>query len=251
MSTHLTRRSVLAGTGALVVSFSDLPRLLAQQPPGGGAGGLPGSLKKSPFLDAWVRIDADGSITVFTGKAELGQGIKTALLQVAAEQLDVPFASVKLVTADTERTANEEYTAGSQSMQESGTAIMHAAAQARAILIGEAARRFGVSPDQVKTEDGAARAPDGRSVRYGELISGELLHVEAQPQSPLKDPASVKIMGRPQPVSTSRPRSRAGKPMCRTCGCPGWCTRAWCARRAMARSSRRSTPPRSRRCPAW
>src|SRR6202008_2565247 len=97
MTALLTRRSVPAGPGALVVSFACASRLLAQQPPGGGAGNLPGSLKKSPFLDAWVRIDADGGITVFTGKAELGQGIKTALLQVAAEQLDVPFASVKLV----------------------------------------------------------------------------------------------------------------------------------------------------------
>jgi nicotinate dehydrogenase subunit B len=200
MSAQLTRRSVLAGTGALVVSFSCASRVLAQQTPqaGGGTGNLPGSLKKSPFLDSWVRVDADG-ITVFTGKAELGQGIKTALLQVAAEQLDVAFASVKLVTADTERTANEEYTAGSQSMQESGTAIMHAAAQARAILVGEAARRFGASADQIKTEDGTARAPDGRTLRYGELVSDQLLHVEAQPQSPLKDPASFKIMGRPQP----------------------------------------------------
>ena len=61
MSAHLTRRNVLAGTGALVVSFSSAARVLAQQPPqGGGAGNLPGSLKKSPFLDAWVRIDADG-----------------------------------------------------------------------------------------------------------------------------------------------------------------------------------------------
>src|SRR6202040_4068288 len=199
MNAHLTRRSVLAGTGALVVSFSCVPRLLAQQPQGGGgAGNLPGSLKQSPFLDAWLRVEADGSITVFTGKAELGQGIKTALLQVAAEQLDVPFAALKLVTADTARTANEGYTSGSQSMQESGTAILHAAAQARAILVGEAARRVGVSPDQVKTEDGVARAPDGRTLRYGELVSNELLHVQAQPQSPLKDPASFKIMGRPQ-----------------------------------------------------
>ena len=97
MSAHLTRRSVLAGTGALVVGFSSVARLLAQQ--GEGAGNLPGSLKKSPFIDSWIRIDADG-VTVFTGKAELGQGIKTALLQVAAEQLDVPFAALKLVTAE-------------------------------------------------------------------------------------------------------------------------------------------------------
>src|ERR1043166_8438814 len=193
MSAAITRRNVLAGTGALVVSFSSVSRLLAQQAVAPQPGGdLPGSLKKSPFLDSWIRIDADGSVTVLTGKAELGQGIKTALLQVAAEELDVPFAAVKLITADTALTANEEYTAGSQSMSESGTAIMNAAAQARAILVAEAARRFDVNPDQVKTEIGVARAPDGRTLRYGELVSSELLHVQAQPKPPLK------TMGRPQ-----------------------------------------------------
>ena len=101
----ISRRGVLAGTGALVISFSSVSRLLAlqipqgQQPPAKPP--LPGSLKESPFLDSWIRIEASGSITVFTGKAELGQGIKTALLQVAAEQLDVPFDALKLVTADT------------------------------------------------------------------------------------------------------------------------------------------------------
>jgi nicotinate dehydrogenase subunit B len=197
MSAHLTRRRVLVGTGALVVSFSCAGRLLAQAPQG-GASNLPGSLEKYPFLDSWVRIDADGGVTVFTGKAELGQGIKTALLQVAAEELDVPFAAVKLVTADTARTANEGFTAGSHSMQDSGVAIMHAAAQARAILIAEAARRLGVTADQIKTEAGVARAPDGRTLRYGELVSDQFLHVEAQPQSPLKDPKSFTIVGRPQ-----------------------------------------------------
>src|SRR5216684_5102410 len=130
----LSRRHVLAGTGALIVGFSSMSRLLAQQaapavdqkpspPP------LPGSLKGSPFLDSWIRVDADGAITVFTGKAELGQGIKTAFQQIAAEELDVPFASLKVITADTSRTVNEGYTSGSHSMQDSGTAIQYAAAQ--------------------------------------------------------------------------------------------------------------------------
>jgi nicotinate dehydrogenase subunit B len=198
MNTHLTRRNVLAGVGALIVSFSCAPRLLAQAPPGGSANALPGSLKETPFLDSWVRIEADGGVTVFTGKAELGQGIKTALLQVAAEELDVSFAGVKLVTADTTRTANEGFTAGSHSMQDSGVAIMQAAAQARAILVAEAARRFGVAPERLTTENGVVKAPDGRTVRYGELVSDQLLHVQAQPQSPLKDPAAFKIMGRSQ-----------------------------------------------------
>ena len=63
---------------------------------------LRAALQAAPFLDSWIRIDADGSITVFTGKAELGQGFKTALQQIAAEELDVPFESLKVVTADTQ-----------------------------------------------------------------------------------------------------------------------------------------------------
>ena len=75
------------------------------------------------MLDSWIRIDADNRVTVFTGKCELGQGIKTALIQVAAEELVVEPRAITLVTADTARTPNEGYTAGSQSMQDSGTAI--------------------------------------------------------------------------------------------------------------------------------
>ena len=74
---------------------------------------------------------------MFTGKAELGQGLKTAVQQIAAEELDVPFASLKVVTADTAFTANEGYTSGSHSMQDSGTAIQNAAAQVRGLLVGK------------------------------------------------------------------------------------------------------------------
>ena len=140
----LDRRRVLAGGGALIVSFS-LGNALAQDQSTLAAAPVqnpPGSLKGAPFLDSWIRIDADGSITVFTGKAELGQGFKTAFQQIAAEELDVPFASLKVVTADTRRTANEGYTSGSNSMKDSGTAIQNAAAQVRELLVAEAARRL-------------------------------------------------------------------------------------------------------------
>jgi nicotinate dehydrogenase subunit B len=159
----ISRRAVLAGTGTLIFSFASaaVPRAeeSAQRQnrptPKPQTPALPGSLKEAPYLDSWIRIDANGAITVFTGKAELGQGIKTALLQIAAEQLGVEINQLKLVTADTRLTPNEGYTAGSHSLQDSGTAIMNAAAQVRQVLIGEAARRAGVSPQQMKTENGA------------------------------------------------------------------------------------------------
>src|SRR6266550_6273843 len=193
--------SVLAGGGALIVSFS-LTGAFAQEqnaPAAAPAANPPGSLKTSPYLDSWIRIEADGSITVFTGKAELGQGFKTAFQQIAAEELDVPFEALKVVTADTRLTANEGYTSGSNSMKDSGTAIRNAAAQVRELLIAEAARRLDQPAENFRTEDGAVISPDGRRFTYGELVAADMLHVQAQPKSSLKDPATFKVMGQPIP----------------------------------------------------
>src|SRR5262245_15771416 len=151
------------------------------------------------MLDAWIRIDADGSITAFTGKAELGQGIKTALLQIAAEQLSVDLSAITLVTADTDRTPDEGYTAGSHSMQDSGTAILHAAAQAREILIATAAQRSGVPAEQLKVEGGAVLTADGRKIAYGELVAGDVLHVRAEPNSRFKETGAHTVMGKAVP----------------------------------------------------
>jgi nicotinate dehydrogenase subunit B len=195
----LDRRRVLAGGGALIVSFS-LGDAFAQTPPAAAPPpNLPGSLKGAPFLDSWIRIDADGGITAFTGKAELGQGFRTAFQQIAAEQLDVPFESVKVVTADTRLTANEGYTSGSQSMQNSGTAIQNAAAQVRELLVAEAARRLELPAENFRTENGAVISPNGERFGYGDLVAADMLHVQAQPKSKLKDPSTFKIMGQPIP----------------------------------------------------
>jgi CO/xanthine dehydrogenase Mo-binding subunit len=196
----VSRRAVLAGGGALVMSFSALSRALAQSTDAAAAPEpveLPGSLDDARFLDNWIRIDADNTITVCTGKAELGQGIRTALTQVAAEELGVETADITLITADTAKTPDEGFTAGSQSMQNSGTAIRHAAAQVRDILIAAAASRFGVDAGELRVEGRAVVGPDGQSATYGELVSAELLHVEAQPESNLTAPENFRVMGKP------------------------------------------------------
>jgi nicotinate dehydrogenase subunit B len=197
----LDRRRVLAGGGALIVSFS-LSDAFAQDqsaPVAAPAPKSPGSLATAPFLDSWIRIDADGRITAFTGKVELGQGFKTAFQQIAAEELDVPFESLTIITADTSRTANEGYTSGSHSMQDSGTAIQNAAAQVRELLVAEAARRLNLPAENLRTENGAVISPDGQRLGYGELVAADMLHVQAQPKSKLKDPATFKVMGQPIP----------------------------------------------------
>jgi nicotinate dehydrogenase subunit B len=212
---ELSRRHLLAGAGALVVSFTLAPRIAfgqgadapAQKPQEGQNAGaepkkdakLPGSLDKEPMLDAWIRIGADGRVTVFTGKAELGQGIKTALIQIAAEQLSLEPTTIELITADTQRTANEGYTAGSQSMTDSGTAITHAAAQAREILVLLAAARLNAVPDQLTTEAGHVVSPDGQRIAYSDLVADQTLHVRARPDSKLKDPGSYTVIGTDMP----------------------------------------------------
>lgn len=202
MSAPLSRRHVLAGTGALVLAFS-LRGAWAQTETGKGGmpsrRGLPGSLDDTPRLDAWIRIDASGAATILTGKAELGQGLKTALLQVAAEELKMPFALLTLITADTGRTADEGYTAASHSMQDSGTAIRHAAAQVRDILIGEAARRLSVPISSLRAADGAVVGLNGARLGYGELVRDELLAVDAQPSSKLTPTSEFAVMNQPIP----------------------------------------------------
>ena len=203
--TPLVSRRVLLGGGALVVGFALAGRAQAEDAQSTTAAPaptpkpkLPGSLAEAPMLDAWIRVDADG-VSVFTGKAELGQGLRTAILQIAAEQLGVGMAAIHLVTSDTARTPNEGYTAGSHSMQDSGTAILNAAAQVRGILIGLAATRLGVAPESLHAADGAIVAPDGQRLAFAALVDGDTLHQEAAPQSPLADPAHFTLIGTPVP----------------------------------------------------
>jgi CO/xanthine dehydrogenase Mo-binding subunit len=191
----LSRRQLLAGGGALIVSFSlDAAHAQAPQP---ASPPLPGSLKDAPMLDSWIRVGADGSITVLTGKVELGQGIRTALLQVAGEELGTGIDRIKLVTADTARTPNEGYTSGSHSMPDSATAIRNAAAQVRAILLTRAAERLGTEAERLQLRDGSVTADDGKSVGIGELVGDDVLHVRAQPASKFKDPSTYSLIGKP------------------------------------------------------
>jgi nicotinate dehydrogenase subunit B len=199
----ISRRAVLRGTGALILSFSLAPQTWPQGGRGRASAAqkspLPGSLSRNPLLDAWIRVDADGRVTALTGKVELGQGIKTALLQVVAEELEVPLSEVSLITADTGQTVDEGYTAGSHSVQDSGTALRNAAAQVREILIAEAARRLNAAADQLHAQSGAVIGPNAARITYAELVSNSLLHVDAQPLSKLKDPGFFRVIDKPIP----------------------------------------------------
>lgn len=191
----LTRRTFNEAVGSIVVAFSLAPDLaLAQQ-----KAKLPGSLNANRMLDAWLHLNVDGSATVFTGKVDLGQGITTALTQIAADELDLPLARIAIISGDTARTPDEGYTAGSLSIQMSGTALRLACAEARAMLLDAAAKRWGVAADTLKTADGMIVAADGRKVGYGELAGSVDLHREASAKVKPKPASQHRFVGKPFP----------------------------------------------------
>lgn len=171
---QLSRRELLAGMGGIVVMFSMQRDALTADAPV-----LPGSLQTNRRLDAWIRIDAAGNATVCTGKVELGQGILTALAQIAAEELDLPLSRITLISGDTERAPNEGVTSGSFSIENGGGALRQAGAEVRALLLELAAQKLSAPMTALTVRDGVIVSPDGRRVGYGELADGLNLQREA------------------------------------------------------------------------
>ncbi|NMJ41664.1 xanthine dehydrogenase family protein molybdopterin-binding subunit [Roseomonas sp. JC162] len=170
--------------------MSDLDRRAA--PPGK----LPGNLATNPRLDRWLAFDAAGHVVVTPGKVELGQGILTALAQIVAEELDVAMARVRLQAAATPDSPNEGVTSGSLSVQDSGMALRHVAAAARAIHLQVAAQRSGVPVEALRVEDGAFLAPDGRAIgSYWAQADAALLACEAPVDARPKPPGERRIAG--------------------------------------------------------
>ena len=192
----ISRRDFAAGLGGITLAFTLAPRLaVAQQP--SAQQRLPGSLDTNRLLDAWIRIGTDGNAMVCTGKVELGQGIVTALAQIAAEELDLPLDRVQMISGDTERTPNEGVTAGSQSIENSGIALRLAGAQVRGILVELAAKRLGADAAALSVTEGVIAAPDGRKLSYAELAASADLHREATAQARPKPPSQHRIVGKP------------------------------------------------------
>jgi CO/xanthine dehydrogenase Mo-binding subunit len=157
---------------------------------------LPADLEANRRLDSWLRINPEGNIEVFTGKVELGQGNLTALAQIAAEELDVAFARVRMRTVDTAHSPDESYTAGSASIEASGSVLRYAAADARAILLQMAAAKLREPVERLTVDDGtiSGSAGSGR-VTYWELASQTLLARDARSDVAPKSPAKYRIVG--------------------------------------------------------
>ena len=161
----------------------------AEKPP------LPGSLNVNRSLDRWIRFNADGTVCVQVGKVEIGQGIITALAQVAADELDVGFHQVRIAAANTETNPNEGMTTGSRSVEESGEALRYACAEVRALFMQAAAEQLGVSFEKLQVDEGVFHA-DGKQASYWDLAATVDLGREATAEIAPKQPADLKIVGR-------------------------------------------------------
>ena len=201
MSTTLDRSTFLKQSGgALVVGFTLSAPAFAQtaapqatvNPTLVGAG--------SNAVDAWLAVDRAGLVTVYSGKVELGTGTETALLQLVADELSVPFATVRMIAGITGVTPDQGVTSGSQTIMTGPTPMRRAPATARMQLIQLAAQRFQVASADLVTRDGYVMPRDGdrsRAVGYGELVGDRKFDLTVNPQTPLMSPSSFRVVGQP------------------------------------------------------
>ena len=197
-----SRRDFLKRSGALVVAFS-----------ASDLAGLPGSAgtaaaqvingRSTQALDGWISVMADGSVTAYTGKCELGQGLFTSQVQLIAEELVVPMSRVRLVQCDTSLTPDQGTTSGAQShpanFNHANLAL--AGATAREALVRMAAERLGVPAEQLAVGDGAVfvRATPGQRVGYGDLVGGRRFGIPLSPTARRRSPSEWTVLGKPVP----------------------------------------------------
>ncbi|MDB5774254.1 MAG: hypothetical protein JWP38_387 [Herbaspirillum sp.] len=162
---------------------------------------LPGSLQINRRLNQWMRFLPCGVVEIFSGKVDIGQGISTALAQIAAEELDLRLDQIRMIAASTAYSPNEAVTSGSLSIQESGVALRHACAEARAIYLEAAAARLGVAAGSLKVSAGNIEGGGAANTSYWALADDGLLDREATGRGALKPVAAYDVVG------TAAPRS--------------------------------------------
>jgi nicotinate dehydrogenase subunit B len=189
-----TRRNFLKTTSGLIVTFTLAEGIL----PAVGQKTAPTKTVALDDVDAFLAIGADGRVTLYTGKVDLGTGIRTALAQIAAEELDVPFDQLTITQGDTALTPDQGPTWGSFTIQNGGMQIRRAAATARKGLLELAANRLGVAAGALSIDNGTMKG-NGRSVSYAELIGGRTFSLKLDKDAPVKDPAAYAIVGKSVP----------------------------------------------------
>ena len=192
------RRDFLKAGGALVVGFQLRDALLAQDN-GAPARGTVAGPPDPKQVDTWLAIHADNTATVYIGFAELGQGNSTALLQVAAEELDMDMSQLKTVRLDTNVTPNQGGTYSSASIQRGGPQVRTAAAEARQALLQLASKKLATPVDRLTVSKGIVSASASSSVSYGELVGDKPFHLAFTGSAPIKSSADYKVVGTPVP----------------------------------------------------
>ena len=198
MHVPMSRRALLKGSGALVVSFSaaGLANRLGMSPPVASA---QGPRETAEQLDSWIAVAADGRVTAYTGKCELGQGLYTAQTQLIAEELSVPVTRVTLVQCDTAVTPDQGTTSGSQSHPANFNRrnLALAAATARGELLRLASDRLGTPVSQLGVREGIVRVRTDptRGIGYGELVAGGRFNITLDRDAVRKDPRGWTVLG--------------------------------------------------------
>ncbi|QAU45886.1 xanthine dehydrogenase family protein molybdopterin-binding subunit [Bradyrhizobium guangzhouense] len=157
---------------------------------------LPHSLIANPRLSSWVRFTTDGRVAILPGKVEIGQGVVTALAQIAADELDVEIGRIEMIRASTAVSPNEGVTSGSLSIQQSGRALRHACAEVRQRFLAAASERLGVDPALLGVEDGMISGPGNVTTSYWELAGDVSLDHDATPGTIAKSAATRSVAGR-------------------------------------------------------
>ncbi len=194
---RIPRRNFLKSGGALVIGFSLREALFGQSHLDSTARNAVPGPPDAKQIDTWLAIHADNTATIFIGFAELGQGNSTALLQIAAEELDLDMSQLKTVRLDTSITPNQGGTYSSASIQRGGPQVRTAAAEARLALLQLASKNLNVPIDRLTIAKGVVSVKDNpaQSVTYGALVGDKPFHLSFTGSAPLKTPAEFKVVG--------------------------------------------------------
>jgi nicotinate dehydrogenase subunit B len=200
-----SRRTFIKGTGALIVSFSmgGVSRTLDAQQTRAGAFGEPAAAGSPPAneVDSWIAIASDSSVTAYTGKEELGQGMSTAQMQLVAEELCVPFQRVNLIVADTSLTPDQGVTSGSQSHPTNfnHNNLAGACATAREALLQLGSKHLNLPAEELVAVDGTIRSKSDatKKVAYGELVAGNKFNLKLDPAAKRKPASDWTVLGKP------------------------------------------------------
>ena len=198
MTALLTRRTVVKAGGAMVIGLG-LPLPGVAQTPSSAEAAL-GKTVEASEVDGFIAVHEDGAVTLFTGKVDLGTGLRIAMRQMAAEELGIGVERIAMVEGDTALTPDQGPTAGSSGIMRGGVQVRQAAATARAALVRLASERLGRPADELEAANGEVRPrAGGPGVGFGALIGNKRFGLKLDPKAPLKDPGTYTVVGQPLP----------------------------------------------------